>query len=309
MTVTDGSFTIMSPGDKARTASSPDLLLLGLDAGGTRCRARIRDAEGRLIGEGEAGPANARRGSRVAMEAMVTAARAALAAGQLPADSLSRLVAAAGLAGVSQAQEMEKMRAEPHPFARLELATDFATACLGAHAGGDGGIVIVGTGSAAYARIGRAEFRFGGWGFEVGDDGGGAPLGREVVRHALRAADGLAPRGSLAEEALAALGGDQDAAVEWVGRAAPSDFGRLAPLVFAHANQDPEAARLRDECAGHVTSLVLRLAACGAERVALVGGLSSAIAPHLQASAQALLVEPAADATEGALALARNSAL
>ncbi len=281
---------------------------MGLDAGGTRCRARIRDASGRLLGEGEAGPANARRGSRAAMDAMITAARAALVAGRLPGDGLSRVVAGAGLAGVSQKREMEAMRTEPHPFARLELATDFETACLGAHGGGDGGIVIVGTGSAAYARVAGAEFRFGGWGFEVGDDGGGAPLGREVVRHALRAADGLAPRGPLAEEALARLGGDQDAAVEWVGRAAPSDFGRLAPLVFAHAERDPEAARLRGECAAHVAALVLRLVACGAERVALVGGLSEAIAPHLAGPARDRLVKPAADATEGALMLVRKSA-
>ncbi|MFL1876942.1 hypothetical protein ACIKT0_17595, partial [Hansschlegelia beijingensis] len=116
---------------------APEVLFMGLDAGGTRCRARLRDPSGRLLGEGEA--------------------------------------------GVSQKREMEAMRAEPHPFARLELTTDFETACLGAHGGEDGGIVIVGTGSAAYARVAGAAFRFGGWGFEVGDDGGGAPLGREVV--------------------------------------------------------------------------------------------------------------------------------
>jgi glucosamine kinase len=285
---------------------APVPLFVGVDAGGTRCRARVRDGDGRLIGEGEAGPANIRRGARAAMEAVVAASRAALASGGLGDEAFSRLQAGIGFAGVCQRSGMAAALDEPHPFASRTVTTDFAIACLGAHEGRDGGIVIVGTGSAAYARVGAEEWRFGGWGFEVSDDGGGAPLGREAVRHALRAADGLAPKGPLADEILKTLGGDQDAAVEWVGRAAPADFGRLAPAVFRHAAADAEAARLRDQAAAHAGALVLRLARCGAERVALVGGLAAALAPHLPGPAKALIVPPLADAAEGALALARS---
>jgi glucosamine kinase len=285
-----------------------EALFLGVDGGGTRCRARIRDAAGRLVGEGEAGAANARRGARAAMEAVVTAAGAALAAGGLPSGALSRLHAGLGLAGVSQPRDMAAVLAEPHPFARRALTTDFAIACLGAHGGEDGGIVIVGTGSAAYAVVAGVEWRFGGWGFEIGDEGGGAPLGREAVRHALRAADGIEPCGPLAADILAAIGGGPDAAVDWVGHASPAEFGRLAPLVFRHAAADPNASRLLNETAGHVAALIRRLIACGAKRVALVGGLSRAIVPHLPTDARERLVEPRADAAEGAIALARSGA-
>ncbi|HEY0292423.1 MAG TPA: BadF/BadG/BcrA/BcrD ATPase family protein [Hansschlegelia sp.] len=282
------------------------VLHVGVDGGGTRCRARIRDGAGRLLGEGEAGSANARRGSAAAMNAVVSASRAALAAAGRPEETLSSLIAGVGLAGVSQKREMAAMRAEPHPFRSISIATDFAIACLGAHGGGDGGIVIVGTGSAAYGRANGSEWRFGGWGFEVGDDGGGAPLGREAVRSALRAADGLIPRGPLAEDVLHAIGGDQDAAVEWVGRAAPADFGRLAPLALKHAAEDPEARRLVDEAAGHVAALIHRLVACGVGRVALVGGLSAAIEPYLTDAARAPLVAAVADPMDGAIALAKQ---
>ena len=37
-----------------------DLLFLGIDGGGTKCRARLRNAEGRLLGEGTGGPSNIR---------------------------------------------------------------------------------------------------------------------------------------------------------------------------------------------------------------------------------------------------------
>ena len=34
------------------------MLFLGIDGGGSKCRARIRDDGGRLLGEGAGGPAN-----------------------------------------------------------------------------------------------------------------------------------------------------------------------------------------------------------------------------------------------------------
>ncbi|MFD1703757.1 BadF/BadG/BcrA/BcrD ATPase family protein [Methylopila henanensis] len=283
-------------------------LYLGVDGGGTRCRARIRTADGRLVGEGLAGAANARRGARAAIEASVAAAKAALSAGGLGEDALGRLHAGLALAGVCQHEGREAALAEPHPFARRELATDFAAACLGAHGGGDGGAVILGTGSVAYARRDGREIRLGGWGFEVSDEGGGAPLGRAALRHALRAADGIEPRGPLADDVLARVGGDQDAAVAWVGRAGPAEFGTLAPLVIAHAAADPAAEKLLEQAAIEISALVVRLGAWGAGAVALVGGLSGPYAPRLSPAAQGLLVAPQGDALEGAIALARMGA-
>jgi glucosamine kinase len=280
-------------------------LYLGIDGGGTRCRARIRDEAGLLLGEGEAGSANARRGARATMDAIITAARAALAAGRLPESALGSLHAGAGLAGVCQSADMAAMAAEPHPFRSLRLTTDFGAACLGAHAGRDGGVVIAGTGSVAYGRLQRQELRFGGWGFEASDDGGGAALGRAIVRHALKAADGMAPRGALADVALLVLGGDQEAVVTWCGRAGPADYGRLTPLVFEHALADPEAARLRDGAAAEIGALVARLLGLGIDRVALVGGLAEPLTPYLPEQARAALVAPASDAVDGAIALAR----
>ena len=43
-------------------ASQPGPLFVGVDGGGTGCRARIEDAEGRLLGTGIAGPAALRIG-------------------------------------------------------------------------------------------------------------------------------------------------------------------------------------------------------------------------------------------------------
>ena len=46
----------------ARTDLKEELLLLGVDGGGTWCRARLADTAGKILGEGLAGPANIRLG-------------------------------------------------------------------------------------------------------------------------------------------------------------------------------------------------------------------------------------------------------
>ena len=72
-----------------------DTLFIGIDGGGTQCRARIRDGAGRLLGEGTGGPANLRLGPQVAMGSIVAAAKAAATAGGLNDSDLTR--AAVGL--------------------------------------------------------------------------------------------------------------------------------------------------------------------------------------------------------------------
>ena len=62
-------------------------------------------------------------------------------------------------------------------------------ACLGAHGGRDGGIVIAGTGSVGLAMVNGREFRIGGYGFPISDEGSGAEIGLHAIRLALRAHD------------------------------------------------------------------------------------------------------------------------
>src|SRR6516225_5759434 len=65
--------------------SSSPALFLGVDGGATRSRARIRDGEGRLLGEAEAGPANTRLGLAQTLREVLSAARGAASAAGLGA--------------------------------------------------------------------------------------------------------------------------------------------------------------------------------------------------------------------------------
>ena len=68
------------------------------------------------------------------------------------------------------------------PFAGVKVYDDIDIAHAGALGGEDGGVIIVGTGSAALAIVGGERFQSGGWGFPIGDQMSGAILGRELVR-------------------------------------------------------------------------------------------------------------------------------
>src|SRR5690606_18773230 len=179
---------------------------------------------------------------------------------------------------------LEELTARPHRFGSVHFVGDATIACIGAHGGRDGGIVIIGTGSAGLAMIGGREIRVGGYGFPVSDEGSGADLGLNAIRVALRALDGRAPATAFTRQVLARFDQDPLKAVAWKDRATATDYATFAPLVMHHADAgDPAAQAIVGDAAGHVEALGRRLLTCGAPRLALLGGLAPALEPLLSA--------------------------
>lgn len=283
-------------------------LFLGVDGGGTSCRACIANATGERLGEGRAGSANSRLGLERVFEEIVAACRAALFDAGLPPETVSRLHAGLGLAGLNLESERAKVAAHPHPFATMVAEGDAYIACLGAHAGADGAILIVGTGSCGLGIVQGRAFLVGGWGFEVSDHGSGAILGREAVREALLAHDAVIPPTPFSRAVMARFDDDPEEVVLWGDRARPADYAAIAPLAFEHAARGDVLARpIVEVTAGDVARLIRALRVSGAPGVALVGGLAGPITPWLPADARALLVEPKGDALDGALLMARQA--
>jgi len=285
-----------------------DLYYLGVDGGGTTCRARLTDAAGRRLGEGVAGSANLTLGIAVAVPAILQAADRAFAAAGLPDSAKAATRAGFGLAGANVPSLAEAVRAAPLPFAAVALASDAVIACLGAHGGGDGAILIVGTGSQGLAIVAGEVRTVGGWGFAVSDDASGAILGRAAARAAVAAVDGLAMRTALTEAVLAGLGGSPAHAVAWAATARPRDYGGFVPLVLEHAAQgDPVALDLLAAATAEAVALLDRLLALGAKRIALMGGLADTYRERLPARFADVIVPPRGDALDGAVALARSA--
>jgi len=284
-------------------------LLLGVDGGGTRCRARLTDASGARLGEGIAGPANIRFGLERSFSAALDASREALRQAGLGRRDLARVVACLALAGASEPSDLAAAQAHEHPFARLVVTSDAHAACIGAHGGGDGGVVVVGTGSVGWAEIAGRQYRVGGWGLPVSDEGSGAWLGCEALRRALWAHDGRIPWTDLLTTLFRGFQCDPHAVVRWAAQAAPRDFATLAPQVVEHAaRQDATAVELMRLAAAQVDALAARLMAFGVERLTLTGGLAPFIEPWLGTGTKQHLVAAAGDALDGALQLARAAA-
>ncbi len=285
-------------------------LFAGVDGGGTGCRARIQNTEGLVLGTGIAGPAALRLGIDRALSEVEKACRAALDEAGLGPDALGSVHAAVGLAGVGRKGALEELILRPHPFRTVAYVHDATIACIGAHGARDGGIVIVGTGSVGFAVVGGREFRVGGYGFPISDEGSGADVGLHAIRLALRAYDERAVDSSLTRDVMMRFHNDPFEAVAWMDPATATDYATFAPLVMRHADAgDSVARRIVRDAAEQIDELVRRLAECGASRIALLGGLASSMQPWLAPDVQRRLVPVEGDAVDGALHLARQAVM
>jgi glucosamine kinase len=293
---------------RERADLRPNLLLLGIDGGGTNCRARLCAPSGTVLGEGRAGPANIRLGLENSLAAVRQATDLCLHQAGLSSRDLSRVAACLALAGASEPTDLAAAQTQKHPFGRTTITTDAHAACVGAHHGRDGGVIIAGTGSIGWAMLKGRHYRVGGWGLAVSDEGSGAWLGREALRRVLWAQDGRMASTGLLRTLSAQFQDNPHAIVRWAAAATPRDFGSLAPRVVEHAESgDPAAAALMQSAAAHIDALAARLIELGASRLSLAGGLSPAMTPWLSESTKARLVAPAGDALDGAVQLARLS--
>ncbi len=278
---------------------------LGIDAGGSHCRARLADETGAVLGHGEAGPANTRIGLEALHDALIEVSQMAITDAALTPDQAATIRACFGIAGINRMGMKSKIQALSFPFANVVLTSDSMIANVGAHRGGDGAILILGTGSVGLVKRGEDSFSIGGYGFPISDEGSGAALGLSAIRHALRALDGRTRPSPLSQAVTQQFDNSIPRIIAWMDEASPTDYAAMAPLVMDYAdNADEIAVSIVREAATHVERFIETITARGAERCVLMGGLSDRMKPWLRARIVALLDEPMGDALDGALILA-----
>lgn len=278
---------------------------LGIDAGGSHCRARLVGADGTVLGHGGCGPANTGLGLDGLIDTLLHSAREAFADAGLSFTETARASAGLGIAGLSRSGAREFLEAADWPFAAVRFATDAVIANLGAHGGADGATLILGTGSVAIITAAGRTWTIGGYGFPISDEGSGAALGLSAMRHALRALDGRTVKTPLSAAITLDFDHDPVRAIAWMDHASPRDYAALAPVVLDHAQANDAIARsIVEDAAGHIERFIETVYAAGAPSCALVGGLAPHMRPWLRARTLALLTEPRGDALDGALVLA-----
>jgi glucosamine kinase len=285
-----------------------DALFLGVDGGGTRCRARLETADGRVLGQGVSGPASMRFGIQAASASILGAAREALAQAALNEEALANTYAGIGLAGTGHIGARQALETWQHPFRKAWFEGDGYLAWLGAFGGDEGGIVVCGTGSIGITYKGQT-IRVGGYGFPVSDEGSGAHIGLNAIRYSLRTLDARARKTAFAQEVLERFSSDPAVVIRWSETASPTDYAAFAAVVIKHAAAgEPAASNLLRDAAVHIAGLAEAVLERGAPRVALVGGLVEFIRPYIPPTTAARLTEPQADAMAGGIMLAKTRA-
>lgn len=280
-------------------------IFLGIDGGGSKCRARIRNAAGHLLAEAVGGSSNIYQNFDASLQTIVTTASEAAAKAGV---TVGELHAGLGLAGIVTSVGAERINKAGLPFASVIADNDAFAACTGAFAGSNGGIVIAGTGSIGLAIVNGERHMVGGWGFQLGDHGSGAWLGHHAVRRAALAMDGLLQPTGLIEEILRRVGRTRHEVSRWSETATPRDYAAFAPIVFeTAARADVQGMTIVIEGAGAISKLGHALLARGSQRLCLLGGLSSSYPPYLDADVRAALVAPEHDAMDGAIIMARRA--
>jgi N-acetylglucosamine kinase-like BadF-type ATPase len=303
--------------------------VLGIDAGGTKTVCLLADEQGDILAEGRGGGANLQAAGELEVEKVLHRVMEAA----LRDHDIHPSAICLGIAGVDRPDDADAVRGIMRRigFKTPTLVVNDALVALVAGAGDEPGIVVVaGTGSIAYGRnVAGQAARAGGWGYLLGDEGGGFWIGRAALSAVVRQFDGRGPTTILTDMVLHHLG--LASPTQLVHEIYYRDLQQrtiagLAALVQAAADGgDATAAQILARAGGELAaaarSVITRLRMRGdAFPSILAGGIFrgvprlagdvasrlSEIAPRSQV--RLLDVEPAIGAVRLALAVARGEA-
>lgn len=304
---------------------------LGVDGGGTNCRVRLADENLHTLAEVKNGRSNLQiDAGEPAFKAISDGTRDVFRAAGIDFAQAANTYACFGMAGGRMDTARANFAARPWPFAGVKVYDDIDIAHAGALGGGDGGVIIVGTGSAAMSIVDGKRYQAGGWGFQIGDQMSGAILGRELARYSVEAEDGLVEASPLTKAVVGMLGGSNQAVMTWsfatdmdlrilnrdgtegcddalIGRA-PAEFGRLMPLFFDHYEKgDIVAKKMMEIELGYIDSYVRWFKSHNAQVLAVVGGFGARLFPILKQHYGNFVALPKFEPLHGAVILAKQN--
>ncbi len=235
--------------------------IIGVDAGGTKCKASLFNAAGDEIASSTTGPANLFSDFQGAIASIMLACEQVLLASghHIKPEQCALSI---GAAGASVGSVQKKMQAWQHPFASMQIHSDLHISCIAANDTQPCVMIIVGTGSSVAIFNNNEVAQFGGHGFLLGDEASGAWLGRKAVQWYLHMLEQLIPntekvQNHALERALAkVLGNDIDAIIEMYGKANAATFASLVPTLLACHEQSANVQEWVEQGARYFASII-----------------------------------------------------
>lgn len=268
---------------------------VGVDAGGTHCRASLYDSAETVIGTGLAGPANVFNHFTEAMKQIDLAIDIAVHSANISIDKKS-LIVGAGCAGGQTAQARKGLSLLNVPYKRLFMTSDLHASCLAASSGGDCIVLITGTGSSIAHYQNGLVTQYGGHGFMHGDEASGAWLGLRAVQLLLKSFDNLVDDEEFCNAIATAIGigymssisnAETSTSVDHILRyfknKLAADYAQLAPLIIAlYQNGNSTANTLINEGADYLFSVLSSNALGDGLPIFITGGIAASYQPLLQ---------------------------
>ncbi|MCF8475308.1 MAG: hypothetical protein K9G26_11485 [Emcibacter sp.] len=283
-----------------------NLYFLGIDGGGSTCRARLISSEGSeeiVLGTGKAGPANPREGVESSIKAIMSSVNKALVTADMDSSILKNTIAGIGLAGIALPDRYHALTQWEHPFRKIFITSDQHIACLGAHNGSDGAIIITGTGSCGICITDSKTTEYGGHGFPLGDKGGGAWMGLKALQYGLQAENNLGPKTMLRDlihDRFKTT--DNTIIINKMVYNTPAEYAKLAHLVFTAAEMgDDVATDIIKDGAAYISQMARAMLKLNPPRLSILGGLSRALIPWLDKDIASHLKQPLDNAEAGAI--------
>lgn len=282
-------------------------LIVGVDGGGTGCRAAIGTRADGILAHAAGGPANFATNPDLAIANVKRVVAEVAAKLGLEERSLAAATAHVGLAGALTDGDQQRV-AEALPYANTSVTDDRPTSVVGALGAGNGYLLSVGTGTIAAANSNGAFRYVGGWGFHIADQASGAWLGRAALEQTMLCQDGMAKRSDVTRDLFAKFDNDPNKVVAFSMSAKPGDFGAFAPDVVRGAeNGDPWALLMMRTGARYLAASLAVLGHQAGDDVCLTGGLGPHYATYLSHERKANLIPANGNALDGAFLLAAQT--
>jgi len=128
------------------------------------------------------------------------------------------------------------------PGVKIEVGSDTVNALFGSLGGADGIAIIAGTGSVAFGKNGKLNYKAGGYGYQEGDSGSAYDLGFNAIRYLARVYDGRKEGSEFSDDLSKATNTKtRSDLVTYVKDSNRTIIAKLAMVVTK--NQDNEVAR------------------------------------------------------------------
>lgn len=219
-------------------AESEKTLLVGIDGGGTKTEFVLFDKSGTVLNVIRREGSNPNDAGIEHSIDVLTAGLEQLLRGKSP------LTVFAGIGGVSLEKYQKAIKtALGERFRTLIGADTDAANVLSMGTDPDNSMAIIcGTGSCVFVRKGAERYRIGGWGYLLDQAGSAYDVGKDGLRRALAAEDGLEKPCLLTEKITEALGGNIFSNIGVVYKNGRPFIADLARVVVDAANEGDKAA-------------------------------------------------------------------